>query len=68
MYIMKELTNATLVQIGDFFGGRDHSTVLHAIEKVTEELKNNPELKIINKVITSENYGMIVKKGNKDLL
>ena len=31
-------------------------------------LQNNKDLKIINNIISSENYGMIVKKGNKELL
>ncbi len=34
MYLAKELTQLTLSEIGHFFGGRDHSTVLHAINKI----------------------------------
>lgn len=34
MYLAKELTNLTLAEIGSFFGGRDHSTVLHGINKI----------------------------------
>lgn len=34
MYLTKELTQLTLTEIGNFFGGRDHSTVLHAINKI----------------------------------
>ena len=34
MYLAKELTQLTLTEIGHFFGGRDHSTVLHAINKI----------------------------------
>lgn len=41
MYIMKEMTNSTLVQIGDFFGGKDHSTVKHGIDKIKEDMENN---------------------------
>jgi len=44
MYICRMTTEETVSRIGLEFGNRDHSTVLHAIEKVTEELKNNPEL------------------------
>ena len=44
MYICRMTTEETVARIGLEFGNRDHSTVLHAIEKVTEELKNNPEL------------------------
>ncbi|MDP6375733.1 MAG: chromosomal replication initiator protein DnaA [Pseudomonadales bacterium] len=36
MYLSKELTNHSLPEIGDAFGGRDHTTVLHACRKITE--------------------------------
>ncbi len=36
MYLAKELTNHSLPEIGDTFGGRDHTTVLHACRKIKE--------------------------------
>jgi chromosomal replication initiator protein len=39
MALAKELTNHSLPEIGDSFGGRDHTTVLHACRKI-EELKS----------------------------
>ncbi len=45
MYLAKELTNHTLVTIGLHFGGRDHTTVIHAIENVKKNLQNDPALK-----------------------
>ena len=36
MAIAKELTNHSLPEIGDAFGGRDHTTVLHACRKIAE--------------------------------
>lgn len=36
MYLVRELTNASLPEIGQYFGGRDHTTVLYAIQKVQE--------------------------------
>jgi chromosomal replication initiator protein len=36
MALAKELTNHSLPEIGDAFGGRDHTTVLHAVRKITE--------------------------------
>ena len=37
-YLAKEMTNLTLVEIGRFVGGRDHSTVLHAVNKIRSKL------------------------------
>ncbi len=42
MALAKELTNHSLPEIGDAFGGRDHTTVLHACRKV-EELKQHEQ-------------------------
>lgn len=44
MYLTRELTELSLPRIGECFGGRDHTTVLHACEKITEERKSNPLL------------------------
>jgi chromosomal replication initiator protein len=41
MYISRELTNASLTEIGEAFGGKNHSTVIHAIERVKELMENN---------------------------
>jgi chromosomal replication initiator protein len=38
MYLIRELLDLSLVEIGNHFGGRDHSTVIHAVNKVEEEL------------------------------
>ena len=47
IYICRMTTEETIVKIGLEFGNRDHSTVLHSCEKITEELKENEELKTI---------------------
>ncbi len=44
MYLAKELTKRSLPEIGDLFGGRDHTTVLHAVRKVTKDRQQNLEL------------------------
>lgn len=44
MYLARELTEASLPEIGQKFGGRDHATVLHACNKIKEELDRNKEL------------------------
>ncbi len=45
MYLTRELTDLSLPKIGDAFGGRDHTTVIHACEKVAEEMAKDPSLK-----------------------
>ncbi len=44
MYLAKDMTKKSLPEIGDNFGGRDHTTVLHAVRKIGEERTRNPEL------------------------
>lgn len=41
MYLSRELTDSSLPQIGNSFGGRDHTTVIHANEKINTELNKN---------------------------
>ena len=36
-----------LISIGQMFGGRDHTTIIHARDKISEEIKSNPRIKII---------------------
>ncbi|UCF04517.1 MAG: chromosomal replication initiator protein DnaA [bacterium] len=45
MYLCRELTDLSLVQIGKRFGGRDHSTVLHALKKIEKCMRDDPSLK-----------------------
>ena len=40
MYLARELTSLSLERIGDYFGGRDHTTVLHACRKLTVRLED----------------------------
>jgi chromosomal replication initiator protein len=44
MYLAKELTQKSLPEIGELFGGRDHTTVLHAVRKIGSERSKNTEL------------------------
>jgi chromosomal replication initiator protein DnaA len=44
MYLAKELTQKSLPEIGDLFGGRDHTTVLHAVRKISEARAKQAEL------------------------
>jgi chromosomal replication initiator protein len=45
MYLSRKMTDASLLEIGEKFGGKDHSTVLHSIKKVEEKLSNDPSFK-----------------------
>ena len=44
MYLCKELTKSSLPDIGDRFGKRDHTTVLHAVQKITADRKTDSDL------------------------
>ncbi len=55
MYLAKDLTDKSYPEIGESFGGRDHTTVLHAYKKMDELLSENNDLnedkqKIVNKL------------------
>ncbi|RJP27307.1 MAG: chromosomal replication initiator protein DnaA [Candidatus Omnitrophota bacterium] len=45
MYLSRELTDLSLPEIGEFFGGKDHTTVLHSCNKIKEGVNLNPNLK-----------------------
>jgi chromosomal replication initiator protein len=47
MFITREITDLSLPGIGQVFGGRDHTTVLHAINKVEKDMGKDPRLKQI---------------------
>jgi chromosomal replication initiator protein len=54
MYLARELLATQLVEIGNAFGGRDHSTVIHSLEKVHQTIINDSELKTrINRIRSS---------------
>ncbi len=44
MYLARELTEDSLPEIGRRFGGRDHSTILHAVRSVSADLEHDPQL------------------------
>ena len=44
MYLSRELTDFSLPKIGEEFGGRDHTTVIHAHEKISKLLKTDTQL------------------------
>ena len=56
MYLCRELTDTSLINIGKLLGKKDHTTVIHGVNKVASEIQNNEEFK--NKV------DIIIKKIN----
>ncbi len=52
MYPSRELTDLSLPKIGEEFGGRDHTTVIHAHDKIIKDIQTNEEIKSkIDKII-----------------
>lgn len=56
MYLMREELKYSYPSIGEYFGGRDHTTAMHSCEKIAEELKTNPELEEEIKMICQKMY------------
>jgi len=54
MYLCRMLTDQSFPRIGLEFGGRDHSTVIHAVDKIEDDLKTNGQLKEIISEIKSK--------------
>jgi len=53
MYLARELTDASLPKIGERVGGRDHTTVLHAVDKITRLMRENREMyNLVQRVTT----------------
>jgi chromosomal replication initiator protein len=52
MYLSREITDLSLPKIGEAFGGRDHTTVIHAHDKIRTALDNDQELyKVVNNLV-----------------
>lgn len=54
MYLCRELTETSLPRIGEMFGGRDHTTVIHAYDKISREKNEDAKLTSIIKELTSK--------------
>ncbi len=53
MYLCRKMLDTPLVKVGESFGGRDHTTVMHSCEKIAEDIKNKPEMqKIVTEIET----------------
>ena len=47
MYLCRDIANMPFTKIGDAFGKRDHTTVMHACSKIEREIKENSNTKLI---------------------
>ncbi len=54
MYLCRTLTSASLPETGYFFGGKDHSTVIHACKVIEEKKEKDPELKARIELLTKQ--------------
>jgi chromosomal replication initiator protein len=45
MFLIRDLLGIQLIEIGNAFGGRDHSTVIHSLDRIRNELQDNPNFK-----------------------
>lgn len=62
MYLCRKLTSESFPKIGTEFGGKDHSTVMHSVEKIEQEIKVNTDLaKIIEKLKKDIGEGIVNK-------
>jgi len=59
MYLMRKETNASLPQIGEVLGGRDHTTVMYAIDKITNEITTKRELEKRVRNVREQLYGQM---------
>lgn len=54
MYLCRDLTDYSLPKIGNLFGGRHYTTVMHGCEKIQSEIRNNEQIKIIIETLKKE--------------
>ena len=54
MYLCRKLTSESFPKIGTEFGGKDHSTVMHSVEKIETEIRNNKDLAAIIKKLEND--------------
>ncbi|MFP4104764.1 MAG: chromosomal replication initiator protein DnaA [Phycisphaerae bacterium] len=59
MYLARQLTRHSLEEIGGYFGGRDHTTVLHADKTIKSQKQSDPQLQAMLETITRE-----IRAGN----
>lgn len=56
MYVLREKLNMSLQEVGSIFGGRDHSTVLHAVNTIADRYDESKEIQLIISTLEKELY------------
>jgi len=54
MYLSREMTPSTLVEIGDAFGGKDHGTVIHACKLVKKNMAEDPKTRHLVRLLDQQ--------------
>jgi chromosomal replication initiator protein len=54
MYLSREMTPSTLVEIGDAFGGKDHGTVIHACKLVKQRMEEDPKTRHLVRLLDQQ--------------
>jgi chromosomal replication initiator protein len=58
MYLAKQMTDASLPEIGRYFGGKHHTTVMHSIAKVEEQRRTDGDLDhVVSKLLKTLKVG-----------
>ena len=57
MYLSRELTDASLPAIGRSFGGRDHTTVMYAVQKVADQMSGEGDVLTAVRALTGRLTG-----------
>jgi chromosomal replication initiator protein len=58
MYLLREIGNVSLLQIGDALGGRDHSTVIYACDKIADLIERDDRLRRQVLKVREQIYGI----------
>jgi chromosomal replication initiator protein len=54
MYLSREMTPSTLIEIGDAFGGKDHGTVIHACKLVKKRMEEDPKARHLVRLLDQQ--------------
>ena len=54
MYLSRTLTEESFPKLGLEFGGKDHATIIHAVEKIKNEMEKNSDFKKFVKLLSDE--------------